>query len=138
MTKFAQRLLAFEVAAGRSAGASGSTAFRVCEKLRLSLGKFLGTAGFHALLARALALACAEEPWLRALRIEADGSMQGFDDVAPKISNDQLSAGETALVAQLLALLVIFIGPIITVGLMQETWPQAGFDNLDLGAEELP
>ena len=136
LKELARRLLAYEAPKGKSRGANGSAAFRVCEKLRLSLGKFFGTAGFCSLLSRALALASLEVSWLGALQIKANGSIAGLEEAGVKVGKDQLAAGETVLLAQLLGLLVIFIGPLLTSGLMHEIWPKGRFDDLDLKESE--
>jgi hypothetical protein len=55
-----RQLLALETAPGEPSEAHGGEATRVIEKLRTSLTKQIGTAGFSALLSRALVLAKAE------------------------------------------------------------------------------
>jgi hypothetical protein len=136
LKELARRLLAYEAPKGKSMGATGSAAFRVSEKLRLSLGKFFGTAGFSSLVSRALALGSLEVSWLGALQIKADGSIEGLEEAGVKVDKDQLAAGETVLLAQLLGLLMIFIGPVLTSSLMFEIWPKGRFDDLDFGESE--
>lgn len=131
LKEFAGRLLAFEIAADKpgSLGNPGnSAAFRVCEQLRLPLSKLLGTDGFRALLSRALALAAAEVHWLRALQIKADGSLEGLDqqELEAKLDTRAVATGEIVLVAQLLGLLVTFIGPALTLRLVHDIWPKSG------------
>ncbi len=121
--EFARRLLAYEAASGKPADAKDSGVFRVCEKLREPLGKLLGVGGFRSLLSRALALAGAEVPWLRALHIKADGSLEGPDELEAKLDSRAVAEGEVALAAQLLGLLVTFIGPALTQRLLQDIWP---------------
>jgi hypothetical protein len=41
--------------------------------------------------------------------------------------------GQVVLLAQLLRLLVAFIGPVMTLRLMGEIWPQLAADNVDFG-----
>ncbi len=76
---FARQLLAYEVVLGDPVEAKDPPAFRVCEKLRRPLSKLMGVDGFHSLQSRALALACAEVPWLCALEIRPDGSLEGLE-----------------------------------------------------------
>lgn len=97
---------------------------RVCERLRESLGKFLGVGGFHALLSRALAIADTEVPWLGVLQIKADGALEGLEEVEAKFDARELAEGEVVLVAQLLGLLLTFIGPALTLRLLQDIWPK--------------
>lgn len=121
---FARQLLAYEAVSRKSAGANDSATFRLCEKLRGPLGKLMGVDGFRSLLSRALALASAQVPWLGALKIKADGSLEGLDELEEKVDLHGISEGEVILVGQLLALLVIFIGPALTLGLLHEIWPK--------------
>ncbi len=122
---FARQLLGYEMASGKPAHANDySPAFRVCEKLRGPLGKLMGVDGFRSLLARALALACEQTPWLCALQVQADGSIKGLDELEAKLDSRAITEGEVVLVGQLIALLVIFIGPALTLGLLREIWPK--------------
>ena len=130
----ARRLLAYESASGQRAGAKDSPAFRVCEKLRGPLGKLMGTGGFHSLLARALSLAIAEVPWLHTLQILADGSLAGLNEPAAQRDARAVAEGEVVLVAQLLGLLVTFIGPALTQGLLHDVWPK--LDDLNFEEEK--
>jgi hypothetical protein len=73
----------------------------------------MGNTGFHALLSRALALANAEVPWLRAVHVKADGSLEGLDEPGKrKWTRKEIAEGALFLLAQLLGLLVAFIGEI--------------------------
>ena len=53
----------------------------VYEKLRQSLGELAGTAGFQALASRALTLAKSEDPSLGAVRVAADGNLEGMSAI---------------------------------------------------------
>ena len=134
LKEFARSLVAYEAA--NPAGANNSTVFRVCEKLRLPVGRLMGAMGFRALLSRALALASAEVRWLRAVHIKADGTFAGLEELAGKTGLGEIKLGEAALVAQLLGLLATFIGPALTQQLIKEAWPKAAFDDLDFGMGE--
>lgn len=104
--------------------AQDSSAFRVCEKLRGPLGKLLGVAGFRSLLSRAQALAATEVPWLTKIEITSDGSWDDLNGLKAKIGAEALAEGEIFLVGQLLGLLVIFIGPALTLQLVHDIWPK--------------
>ena len=117
------------------AGGDSSTvagAVRICERLRIPLAKLAGVTGFATLLGRALALAKAKAPALAALRIREDGSIEHPDqklsirgnpgppgDAAPSPDAD----AAVALVAQLLGLLITFIGEPLTLRLVKDVWP---------------
>ncbi len=128
---FAERLLVYEAKAGNCPGPNESAVFRACEKLRQPLEQLLGVAGFRALFSRALALAGGEVSWLRALHIKADGSLEGLAELEAKLPADEIARGELALVTRMLELLVTFIGPALTLRLIQEVWPKADFNDLN-------
>ena len=128
---FARRLVVHETAATKPAGAHKSAAFHVCEKLRQPLSRLAGLAGFRSLLSRALALANGEAPWIKAIHVKADGSLEGLEEAQAQLSEDEIAAGEVILVAQLIGLLVIFIGEELTLRLVQEAWPDASFDDMN-------
>ena len=123
----AQRLLAYEAVAGDNSEATESAAFRVCAKLRRPLITLAGVAGFRSLLSRALTLARAEAPSLSAVQIAADGSVKGLDELAWQTDKEQARDGGAILIAQLIGLLVTFIGEGLTLRLVQEVWPEAAF-----------
>ena len=121
LKKFARQLLAHEAASGNPVDAKDSEAFRACEKLRGPLGKLIGIGGFRSLLSRALALGGKEVPWLRALQIKADGSLEGL---GAKLDSGEAAGGEIVLMAQLVGLLVTFIGSELTLQLLHDIWPK--------------
>jgi len=124
----AQRLLTYEAVAGENSEPPASGAFRVCAKLRRPLTALAGVAGFRSLLSRALTLARAEAPSLGAVQIAADGSLQGQDEFASQSNEEQARDGGVILIAQLIGLLLTFIGEGLTLRLVQDVWPEAVFD----------
>ena len=132
----ARRLLALE--AGRnSSAARADAAAQVIEELRLHLIKLAGVAGFRSLLSRALTLAKAEAPSLHIVQIREDGSVEGFDSRELEVGAVAGQAG-IVLVANLLELLVTFIGTPLTLRLVRDAWPDASIDGADLRTEEQP
>jgi len=91
----------------------------------------MGNGGFRALLSRALALANAEVLWLRAVHVKADGSMEGSEELQPRIDPDDFMEGGVALLAELLGLLVAFIGVSLTVRLLRDVWPTVPLNDSD-------
>jgi hypothetical protein len=112
--ELAQHLIASEGAAGHTSEPMEFAAFRVCETMRRPVSALAGVDGFRSLLSRALALARAEAPCLTALQVAADGSLQGLDELGRQIDKDQVREGGVILVAQLLGLLLLFIGEAMT------------------------
>ena len=124
----AQRLLTYEAFAGENSEPAESAAFRVCAKLRQPLITFAGVAGFRSLVSRALTLARAEAPNLSVVKVAADGSLKGLDELASQASKEQARDGGVILIAQLIGLLLTFIGEGLTLRLVQDVWPEAAFD----------
>jgi len=129
--KLARGLLALEATATTTVGSDMPAAFRVCEKLRRTLVRLAGVAGFRSLISRTLALAAQEASWLQELRIGADGSLERLADAEAKLSSSEVERGETALVAQLITLLFSFVGEALTMRLLQESWGEARAVDLD-------
>lgn len=125
----ARRLIALEVPRDGESPASGNPAVKACDKLRIPLAKLAGVAGFRSLLSRALALAKGEFPELDPVKVNADGSLEGFDGI------EQKDAG-VALVAQLLGLLVTFIGEPLSLSLVRDAWPEAFANGIDAESGE--
>ena len=136
MRHFAKRLTVYERRANTASETKALSAFRVCEKLRAHLGTFMGTAGFRELLSCALPRANVEVPWLGAVHVNADGALEGLEELHAKHKPDELFEGGVVLVAQLLGLLVAFIGETLTLRFVHEVWPEVPLDNLDLGKRE--
>jgi hypothetical protein len=133
MRDFAERLIAYETRGNKSSETKAPAALLVSEKLRPHLASLMGKVGFRELLSRALALANAEVPWLRAMHVKADGSFEGLDKLAAHVDPDEISEGRVVLLAQLLGLLVTFIGEDLTLRLVREVWPKLSLNNLDFG-----
>ncbi len=93
----------------------------------------MGSAGYRALLSRALALAGAEIAWLRSLQVKADGTLPGPKELTEKISPKDMAEGQIVLVAHLLGLLVAFIGEKLTLQLIREIWPKLSLNDLPFG-----
>ena len=132
----AQRLLTYEAVAGENSEPAESAAFRVCAKLRRPLITLAGVAGFRSLLSRALTLARAEAPSLSAVEVAADGSVKGLGELASQTDKEQARDGGAILIAQLIGLLLTFIGEGITLHLVQDVWPESAFDDRDSGKEK--
>ena len=128
---FAERLIAYETRGNNSSGTKNPAAFPVFEKLRPHLASLMGNTGFRALLSRALVRAEAEVPSLRAVQVNADGSLAASDKLEMQADPEELARGSVVLVAQLLGLLVAFIGETLTLRLIREVWPKLSLNDLD-------
>ena len=54
--------------------------------------------------------------------------MQGLDELRPQIDEEQAREGGAILIAQLVELLLTFIGEGLTLRMVQDVWPEAAFD----------
>ena len=113
----AEQLLAYEAAAGNPSESHMPAVFCVAEKLRRPLSTLAGNSGFCSLLARALTLAKARDPRLSAVQVKPDGSLEGLGNEQPDAEAGAL------LIAQLLELLVTFIGEGLVLNLVLDSWP---------------
>jgi hypothetical protein len=114
----AQRLLAYENAAGKTSEPTEFAAFRVCERLRQPVIALAGVTGFRSLLSRALTLAREEVPSLSAVQVAADGALKGLDEFRPQVDADQAREAGIILITQLLGLLVRVVGEAMTLQLV--------------------
>jgi len=132
MRVLAEHLIVYETGGKNSAGPKTAATFPVCEKLRPHLATLMGNTGFSTLLLRALARAQAEVPSLRAVQVEADGSLAGFDELVLQVDPQELARGNVVLVAQLLGLLVTFIGEPLVLRIASDAWPELAISDLNL------
>jgi hypothetical protein len=124
MRSLAKDLIAHETSRNKNSKAKAPTAFHVAEKLRPQLANLMGDGGFQALLSRALVLAAAEVSWLAAVHVKADGTLDGLRGPSSTLDPSDFLEGKVVLLAQLLGLLVAFIGSTLTSHLVGEIWPQ--------------
>jgi len=93
--------------------------------------KLAGVAGFRSLMSRAVALAKAESPSLSAINVQTNGSLEGLEKVGQVQSERSTDQAGDLVVAQLLGLLVTFIGEPLTLGLVRDAWPNESVPGLD-------
>jgi hypothetical protein len=130
MRIFAKRLIACETN-GNQASEAIPASFPVFETLRPHLAMLMGNGGSRAVLSRALALAFTEVPWLHAVHVKSDGTLEGLVELKERLKSEDISEGRTVLLAQLLGLLVAFIGESLTLQLARDAWPDVSLDNLE-------
>jgi hypothetical protein len=131
MRDLAHRLLEYEAATGNTSEAMEPPTLRVYEKLRASLGEFVGATAFQSLASRALTLARPETPSLSAARITKDGSLRGQGEIENQfdIDNDGTGEGGIIFIARLLGLLRLFLGEAMTLNLLRNVWPGEALDD---------
>jgi hypothetical protein len=86
---------------------------------------------FESLAFRALTQAKSETSALWAVKVAADGSLQGLGEIENQTGMDKARAGEGGiiLIARLLGLLRIFLGEALTLNLLSNAWPGEAFDD---------
>ena len=131
MQSLAQRLIALEASRNVSTEPGGAAA-RACEVLRQSLARLVGVDGFRSLLSRSLAIAKTKASALDAVHVGPDGSLRGFEGI---VGTEVVNAG-SVIMAELLGLLVTFIGEPLTLRLVWDAWPEASVAELDAASGE--
>jgi hypothetical protein len=134
MRGLAQRLLAHETAILNCSEHTTPAVIRVTEKLRASLIRLAGASGFRILLTRALTLAkmrAADTPGIHEVRVMPNGSLEGLDALP---DDGETAAAGLLLIAQLLELLVVFIGEHLVLRLLSDVWP--GLSLVDSGVQQ--
>ena len=128
---FAARLITHGVCESAFIETIPAKALQVCQKLRPQLITLMGKGGFHALMTRAIALAKPEVPWLSAARVNENGTVEGWNDSDKHVDAENLALGSMIFLAQLLGLIVAFIGPHLTLQIANEVWPDIQLNDLD-------
>src|SRR5215207_9622306 len=122
LRELSRRLFAREAKRSRGPGALAEAMEVSCRRLHARLDPLIGAGGFRALLARALHLATKEFPWLDAVRVEEHPAceLKGLREAMK--GTDSSSAGDafTLVLANVIWLLVTFIGEDIAFGLVRE------------------
>jgi hypothetical protein len=152
ITHLARSVLTLESAHSESPATEIDHAVQACEKLRKSLTRLAGSAGYSMLLARALALAVKRDPALKPLRVEMNGSLTGVEDVRRELNGSNIArpraphsggahsgrarSGGAIVLAELLGLLVSFVGESLTLTLVREAWPNASMNPPDAAATD--
>jgi len=135
MRSIAKHLLIFETERNSTSEADVAMTFPVAEQLRPHLAMLVGERGVRALLARALSLATAEAPWLSEVRVDAQGELDGLGALRSRLDPAEFHEGKVVLLAQLLGLLVAFVGPSLTSRLVGEIWPEVPLRRRNFGKE---
>ena len=130
---FAKRLILIDVKSSKSAAMKPRAVFTVLDRLRPCLVQIVGDLGFKAVLSRALASATADVAWLRAIHIKPDGSLDGVDELEPKVDPKEIAEGRDALLAEFFGLLVELLGERLVLQLVHTAMPNVSKDHLYFG-----
>jgi len=125
LKNLARRLLAHEAKKSPSPVKLAEALAVCCQRLHTGLDPLIGGGGFRALLDRALYLAKREHSWLNGVEIEdypgceLKALREAMNGKEPAVINETF----TAILANVIWLLVTFIGEDIALGLIEEAWP---------------
>jgi hypothetical protein len=89
-----------------------------------------GVGGFYALATRALTLSKLEASSLDAVQVTADGRLERLRKLDPQSNKDWNDEVGVILIAELLGLLITFVGRALTLRLLQDVWPDEAFNDL--------
>lgn len=108
-------------------GAIEAVAQRACQKLYTRLASLITMAGTQAFLDRALHMARAEFPSLDGLRAGSspDTCLDGIDEALRGLGPEEAREVLVSVFANLIELLVTFIGEHLTLHVVRDIWPDA-------------
>jgi hypothetical protein len=106
---------------------------RACEKLAAQLQRFVGISRSYDLISRAIILANEEAHWLRGVKVGANGAIEGFTENARLLDDAEAEKGGEDILAELLGLLITFVGQAQTMHLLEHGWPDV---RLTLGSSD--
>jgi hypothetical protein len=129
LRRFAERLIAFDARGKESSGAKALAVFPVCETLRPHLATLMGTAGVRSLLSRALTVTREEMDGMNAVAVDDQGCLRVVNAPDVQAGPEQFAKAGVVLLAQLLGMLVAFIGAKLTLQLVREAWPTLKIDD---------
>lgn len=130
--KLAHQLLTVESNCVASAPSPLGPLAQVIDILRFRLTKLAGAAGFRSLLSRALVLARLEAPVLKNIGVTSEGGLEDLVPGGPARLTELDRDAECALVAQLLQLLITFVGEPLTLRLVRDAWPDVVYGDINV------
>lgn len=123
ITKLSLRILRAESIRLNLSVDSIETSLKVCERLRDPISQLAGVMGFHSLLTRALSLAMQDQESLRSLQFNSEGFFLEISEYDFDLGKVNFEGAGQCLINCLLALLVTFIGEVLTSSILEEIWP---------------
>ena len=126
----ARRLFAREGGGPGDAPGPAGAMENACQELHRRFDPLIGSEGFSALLRRALSIAAREFPWVAEVGVEdyPNCSLRGLAEAARGRDEAEAREAFAFVLANVVWLLVTFIGEDITGSLLRETWSQDGAD----------
>jgi hypothetical protein len=130
---FARRLLRCEAEKGDASAGPAEAFDRACGALHDRLAPLISSSGFQALMGRALQLASRDFPFLAAVTVvpRLGCSLAGMPQAVQGRAPEEVTEALTAVLAQFIWLLVVFIGENLGLRKVREVWPEVPFDRTD-------
>jgi DNA-binding response OmpR family regulator len=119
-----RQMLDYESGGGNNGASMEPAVLGVSLKLRDALSGFLGEEGFRSIMSRALTLARSEVEWLSLVTVTPTGNFEGLTSAEESVNSRDIAYGQNILVAQILGILIAFVGETMTHTLLQEKWPE--------------
>jgi hypothetical protein len=115
-----------------------AAAGQAMRRLGPPLSRLIGGEGYQALLRRALHLARMEWPVLQGVQVSVDptGGLEGVEVAVQGVDPAQARDALGAVLAQLMWLLVTFIGHDLALRTLREVWPEIQLDGEAIAASE--
>jgi hypothetical protein len=125
LADFARRLLLHEAGKDRNPLRLADAMERACLALQRQLAPLLSSAGFDALIGRAVKLAAREFPLLASVgtTIPRSGCFDGLRQAVEQRESKEVEDALVAILANFIWLLVIFIGENLGLRKVREVWP---------------
>ena len=125
LADFARRLLLHEAGKARTARELAEAMERACLALHRQLAPLLSSAGFDALIGRAVKLAAREFPFLAAVgnTTPTKRLLDGLRQAVEQRESKEVENALVAILANFIWLLVIFIGENLGLRKVREVWP---------------
>jgi hypothetical protein len=138
LADFARRLFVHEAAGQQRHQDLVDAIERVCQALHTQLAPLVSTAGFNALIGRAVKLAAREYPVLAATSVitAPNCSIDGLRQAAEGRSPTEVADALVAILANFIWLLVIFIGENLGLRKVHEVWPDVPWMPPGLSSEK--
>jgi len=129
LTDFARRLFVHEAGEQQRTEDFVDAIERVCQALHTRLAPLVSTAGFNALVGRAVKLAAREYPFLMAIGAITmpNCSFAGLRQAAEQHDPAEVADALVAILANFIWLLVLFIGENLGLRKVHEVWPDVPF-----------
>lgn len=111
---------------------------RACERLSAQVDPLIGAGGMSALVKRATYLARREFAWLDAVEVDETAlcSFEHLGEAVEERPADEARRGTVAILANIIWLLVTFIGDDLVLGLVRQAWSEVPLDEAASAANE--